>query len=77
MFTSFTKPKVIFEDKFQHNNLWTPCLQSIWTSSFRQVLLAQPDVWKEALDYDKYVIGIFKCHKEDLSQLNLVEHALA
>ena len=34
--------------------------KSIWTSSIGQILLAQPDERKEALDYDKYAVGIFK-----------------
>lgn len=46
---------------------------SIWTSSIGQVLLAQPDERKEALDYDKYAVGIFK-HKKDISGLGLVGH---
>ena len=48
--------------------------KSIWTSSIGQVLLAQPDERKEALDYDKYAVGIFKRHEEDNSKLSLVGH---
>ena len=48
--------------------------KSIWTSSIGQVLLAQPDERKEALDYDKYAVGIFKRHEEDISKLSLVGH---
>ena len=33
--------------------------KSIWTSSIGQVLLARPDERKEALDCDKYAVGIF------------------
>ena len=50
--------------------------KSIWTSSIEQVLLAQPDERKEALDYDKYAVGIFKQHEEDISKLSLVGHVL-
>ena len=42
--------------------------------SIGQVLLAQPDGRKEALDYDKYVVGIFKRHEEDILKLNHVGH---
>ena len=48
--------------------------KSIWTSSTGQVLVAQPDEWKEALDYDKYVVGIFKRHEEYIPKLSLVGH---
>ena len=48
--------------------------KSIWTSSIGPVLLAQPDERKEALDYDKYAVGIFKRHEEDISKLSLVGH---
>ena len=50
--------------------------KSMWTSSTGQVLLAQPDIRKEALDYDKYAVGIFKRHEEDFFQLDLVGHAI-
>ena len=49
--------------------------KNIWTSSLGQVLLAKPDDRKEALDYDKYSIGVFKQKEEDVSQLELVGHA--
>ena len=48
--------------------------KSIWKSSIGQVLLAQPDQRKKALDYDKYDVGIFKRHEEDISKLSLVGH---
>ena len=49
----------------------------MWTSGHHhgQVLSAQPDVQKEALDYDKYAVGVFKRHEEDFSQLDLEGHA--
>ena len=46
--------------------------KSIWISSIGQVLLAQPDERKEALDYDKYAVGIFKRHVENISKLSFV-----
>ena len=49
--------------------------ESIWTSSIEQVLLALPDVRKEDLDYDKYVVDISKRHEEDFSHLGVVGHA--
>lgn len=49
--------------------------ESIWTSSIEQVLLALPDVRKEDLDYDKYVVDISKRHEEDFSHLGIVGHA--
>ena len=49
--------------------------KSIWTLSIGQVLLFQPDIQKEALDYDKYAVDIFKRHEQDLPQLDLVGHA--
>ena len=49
--------------------------ESIWTSSIEQVLLALPDVRKEYLDYDKYVVDISKRHEEDFSHLGIVGHA--
>ena len=49
--------------------------KSIWTSSIGQVLSPQLDVQKEALDYDKYAVSVFKRHKEDFSQLDLEGHA--
>ena len=36
----------------------------------------QPDIRKEALDYDKYAVGIFKRYEEDFFQLDLVGHAI-
>ena len=49
--------------------------KSVWTLSIGQVLLFQPDIQKEALDYDKYAVDIFKRHEQDLPQLDLVGHA--
>ena len=48
--------------------------KSVRTSSKGQVLVAQPDERKEALDCDKYTVGIFKRHEEDISKLSLVVH---
>ena len=42
--------------------------------SVGQVLLAQSHERKEALDYDKYAVCIFKRHEEDISKLSLIGH---
>ena len=44
----------------------------IWTSSIGQVLQAQPDKRKEAVNYDKCAVVIFKRYEEDISKLSLV-----
>ena len=48
--------------------------KSIWTPFIGQVLVAKPDERREALDYDKYSIGIFKRSEEDTTTLTLVGH---
>ena len=80
MFTSFAKRKVMartsivknFDLSFEINFNIIICAhhvyKSIWTSSIRQVLLAQADVQKEALDYG---------HEEDFCQLLLYMHQLS
>ena len=75
LFTSFDIVKIFdlsFEIYFNTIIRGHHVYKSIWTSSIRQILLAQPDVRKEALDYDKYAVGVFKRHVEDFSQLDLV-----
>ena len=48
--------------------------KSIWTPLIGHVLIAKPDERREALDYDKYAIGIFKRLEEDTTALTLVGH---
>ena len=48
--------------------------KSIWTPLIGQVLIAKPDERREALDYDKYSIGIFKRSEEGTTTLTLVGH---
>ena len=69
----------VFGNKFQDNNSCTSCLQKYLEYlqkylSIGQVLLAQSHERKEALDYDKYAVCIFKRHEEDISKLSLVGH---
>ena len=77
LFTVFTRRKTMartnivkdfdlfFEINFKTIIRGHHVYKSIWTSSIGQVLLAQPDERKEALDYDKYAVGSFKRHEED------------
>ena len=48
--------------------------KSIWTPFVGQVLIAKPDKRREALDYDKCFIGIFKRSEEYTTTLTLVGH---
>ena len=63
-----------FEINFKTRICGHHVYKSFWISSIGQVLLAQPDERKEALDYDKYAVGIFKRLEEDISKLSLVGH---